>query len=178
MTRIHNKYHTITNRKTFAAAAFVLSLALAAQFPAVAVSAAGSGSYSSYEDCRSGSVSYGKNKNREYQTIEIKTKEDLADLAEECRLDSWSYDKLVKLTADIVLSEEDSLSIPSFSGIFDGQNHKISNLRLSGAGSSQGLFRYLQEGGIVRNLKVEGRIRPQGSENKIGGIAVSYTHLL
>ena len=170
MNRMNKKHHTITNRKTFTAAALVLSLALSVQFPAATVLAAGSGSYFSYEDYRSGSASYGKNKNRQYQTIEIKTKEDLAALAEECRLDSWSYDKLVKLTADIVLSEEDSLSIPSFSGIFDGQNHKISNLRLSGAGSAQGLFRYLQEGGIVRNLKVEGRIRPQGSENQVGGI--------
>lgn len=165
--------HRKQNHSKLAFAA-ILSFAMAVQMPPAAVQAAGQTSYPSYEDYRSGSAAAAKDVNaergREYQTIEISTQEDLAVLGENCRLDSWSEDKLVKLTSDITLQEGGDISIPSFRGIFDGQNHRITNLRLEGAGSSQGLFRQLQEGGVIRNLSVEGRISPQGSESQVGGI--------
>lgn len=46
--------------------------------------------------------------------------------------------------------------ISSFTGIFDGQNFKISNLEISAAGSDyQGLFNQLSDGAEIKNLIIE-----------------------
>ncbi|MCM1044487.1 MAG: hypothetical protein NC417_03155 [Candidatus Gastranaerophilales bacterium] len=110
-----------------------------------------------------------------YIQILISTEEELAQLAQDCRLDSYSADKLVKLENDILLEDYRDLSIPNFGGIFEGNGHKISNLLLEEAGSAVGFFRYVQEGGKVRNLTVQGRVEPTGSRSRVGGIAgVNY----
>lgn len=176
--RTYGSYRSYPCRRSLGAVAVLLSLAMALQAPAFTVLAAGQTSRPSYEDYRSGSAAGQQKGAVQYQTIEIATREELAELAENCSLDSWSADKLVKLTADIALQEECGISIPSFRGIFDGQNHRITGLRLEEAGSAQGLFRYLQEGGAVKNLTVEGRIAPQGSENRAGGIVGSNYGLI
>lgn len=105
--------------------------------------------------------------------IYINNAEDLMAFAEKCSLDTFSIDKTVKLTADISLAKIDFTSIPTFGGIFDGDGHTIKNLNLTKAGSNLGLFRYVQETGIVRNLNVIGTIMPEGSQKNIGGIAGS-----
>lgn len=105
--------------------------------------------------------------------IYINNAKDLITFASNCSLDTFSRNKTVKLTADIDLSDIDFTSIPTFGGIFDGDGHTIKNLNLTSAGSNLGLFRYVQEMGIVRNLHIIGTIMPEGSQNNIGGIAGS-----
>ena len=110
-----------------------------------------------------------------YTLICISTEQELAQLAENCKLDSWSRDKYVKLEADIILQEYRSISIPSFGGIFDGGGHRIQGLELTAPGSRTGLFRYIQESGTVKNLQVEGRVSPEGSGSQAGILAgVNY----
>lgn len=115
----------------------------------------------------------------QYTVIEISTEEELAGLAEECKLDVWSRDKYVKLMGDIVLKEYANISIPSFGGVFEGGGHQISGLEITECGSGMGLFRYVQESGVVRNLTVKGKVMPEGSQSRIGGIAgVNYGKIL
>ena len=128
-----------------------------------------------YENYLAGTAGAQEAGEREYTVIEISSEADLAELAAACTLDVWSRDKYVKLTEDIFLQENRGLCIPSFGGIFDGAGHSISNLELEDKGSGVGLFRYIQEGGTVQNLSVEGRVTPGGSQNQAGGIAgVNY----
>lgn len=61
-------------------------------------------------------------KENDNKTIHIKTQDDLRELANNCRLDTWSQGKKVILDVDLTLDEnaEEFLPIPSFSGTFDG----------------------------------------------------------
>lgn len=102
--------------------------------------------------------------------IYIKTADDLIQLSKKCTLDTYSRNKIVKLTADIDLKDIEFKMIPSFSGIFDGDNHKISNFDNNAYGTNQGLFRYLEEDGVIKNLHLEGNLKPLGSKKEIGGI--------
>lgn len=105
--------------------------------------------------------------------IRISSAEELVDFAKKCSLDTWSQGKTVRLTADIDLTESDFSTIPTFGGTFLGDNHTITGLSLTANGSRQGLFRYIQSGGKVSDLRVEGTIKPGGSCTDIGGIAGS-----
>jgi len=128
-----------------------------------------------YEEYRSGAGTEVTAETKDYTEIHIATEEDLAAFAQNCELDSWSSDKYVVLDGDIVLSEDFGYVIPSFGGIFEGNGHKISNLRIGEAGSTQGLFRYIREGAVVRNLSVAGRVQPEGSQSQVGILAgVNY----
>lgn len=106
-----------------------------------------------------------------FTLVNISSAKDLADLAKRCRLDSASKRLKVVLTKNISLSEYPNLEIPTFRGVFDGGNHKITGFTIDADGSAQGLFRYIQEGAVVQNLEVVGRIMPGGSATQIGGIA-------
>lgn len=111
----------------------------------------------------------------EYGRVSISTEEELAQLAVDCQLDSWSRDKYVTLEDDIVLRQNRSLSIPSFGGIFDGGGHTVSGLELGEDGSAVGLFRYVQDGGTVRDLSLSGTVAPGGSKSQVGLLAgVNY----
>ncbi len=115
----------------------------------------------------------------EYSVISISTEEDLALLAQNCLLDSWSQDKYIKLENDIILQKYTSIMISNFAGIFDGCGYKISGLDIRQAGSSYGLFRYIQSSGEVKNLSVMGKIAPEGSKNRIGILAgVNYGKII
>ena len=100
--------------------------------------------------------------------ITIATPEDLIQLAKDCTLDSWSQGKRVVLTADIDLTGSAFPPIPTFGGTFDGQGHTISGLSLTGSGNVRGLFRYLQPGGTIQNLTVEGTIAPTDLQDTLG----------
>ncbi len=105
----------------------------------------------------------------------IATVEDLKKLAEDCRLDSFSRGLQVVLDADLDLSGEEIYPIPTFGGSFDGGGHRISGLRLKTDGSHQGLFRYIQESGSVKDLRLSGSIAPETGRCQIGGLAgVNY----
>lgn len=105
----------------------------------------------------------------ESNTIHIQSREDWDALVQSCRLDTWSQNKTVVLDQDLDLSG--AQSIPTFGGVFDGGGHTIRGLLLHDEGAHQGLFRYIQEGAVVRDLTVSGRVAPTGSWEAIGGIA-------
>ena len=150
---------------------FLLGAALILQTPATAYAA----ETLSYEQYKGGSGYSSTLKEQDYAAIEISTEEDLRKLAENCVLDSWSRDKKVILQNDIVLSMASEFSIPTFAGIFDGGGYTISNVKLTGNGSTVGLFRYVQEGAKIRNLTVTGEVSPSGSQDQVGGIVgVNY----
>lgn len=128
-----------------------------------------------YEEYHSGSTFAGNDEEKTYTEIHIAAEADLIALAENCELDSWSADKYVVLDGDIVLSADFDCVIPGFSGIFEGNGHKISNLQITSDGSETGLFRCVREGARVCNLSVSGRIQPGGSQNRVGILAgVNY----
>lgn len=106
----------------------------------------------------------------EPDTITISSVADLQRFRENCALDTWSQGKTVLLTADLDLNGVDFTPIPTFGGTFLGQGHTISNLHLTAAGSTQGLFRYLQPSGLVQDLTVKGLIAPGGTRSSVGGI--------
>ena len=150
---------------------FLLGATLILQTPATAYAA----ETLSYEQYKGGSGYSSTLKEQDYAAIEISTEEDLRKLAENCVLDSWSRDKKVILQNDIVLSMASEFSIPTFAGIFDGGGYTISNVKLTGNGSTVGLFRYVQEGAKIRNLTVTGEVSPSGSQDQVGGIVgVNY----
>lgn len=103
--------------------------------------------------------------------IHLTSADDLIQLAADCRLDSWSRGKTVYLDADIDLSGTDFGGIPSFGGLWDGQNHTISGLTLTADGSVQGLFRYIQTDATVRATTLQGTVQPGGSRAEVGGFA-------
>lgn len=101
----------------------------------------------------------------------INTVKEFLDFSEKCRLDTYSRDLVVALESDLDLTGLSFQGIPTFGGIFLGNGHKISGLKMDGEGSVKGLFRYIQSGGMVRDLTVEGAIAPKGSRSYVGGIA-------
>ena len=109
----------------------------------------------------------------EADTISIRTAEDLAELSQKCSLDTWSRGKTVVLEADIDLRGTGFSPIPTFGGTFVGHGHTISGLSLSEGASYQGLFRYVQEGAVIRELHVSGTVTAVGDQAYLGGIAGS-----
>ncbi len=107
----------------------------------------------------------------EERTLHISDADGLRQLARDCTLDSYSVGLTVLLDADIDLGEEEFTPIPSFSGLFDGQGHTVSHMVTATDGSHQGMFRYIQAEGAVKNLRVEGTVCPDNSRCQVGGIA-------
>lgn len=103
--------------------------------------------------------------------IEIRSAQDLAQLAEQCALDTWSEGKIVRLRCDLDLSGMEFEPIPIFSGTFEGQGHTISGLRIGAEDSITGLFCIVAETGLIRNLIVAGSVCPSGAQTQVGGIA-------
>ena len=105
--------------------------------------------------------------------ITISSVSQLEAFAKYCSLDAWSRGKTVRLAADLDLEGMEFTPIPTFGGTFLGDGHKITNLKITAAGSNMGLFRYLQEGAVVQDLVVTGSVRPSGSAVNVGGIVGS-----
>ena len=106
------------------------------------------------------------------EEIRISTAQELMELSDKCRLDSWSADKKVVLLCDIDLSGAEFQPIPSFGGTFDGAGYTVKGLQLlDGRTGVGGLFRYIQSTGTVSNLNVEGVIDPGTNAESFGGIA-------
>jgi len=102
--------------------------------------------------------------------VHIASVEDMRQLAKNCVLDTYSKKLNVVLDCDIDFEGEELDPIPTFSGTFNGNGHTISNFVYDSEGSHQGLFRYVEESGVVKNLTVEANIEPEGSANQVGGI--------
>ena len=103
-------------------------------------------------------------------TLSIRNVEDLRAFAASCASDSYSQNLKVTLTADIDAGNEE-ISIPVFYGTFDGQNHKISNIKLTNSTSDYGFFSRIESGAVVQNLTVQGEVTPSGTQSNVGGIA-------
>lgn len=102
--------------------------------------------------------------------IEISTAEEFLEFAENCRLDSFSKNLHVYLKKDIDLTGYDFEGIPIFSGTFWGMRRCISGLSITSDGSNLGLFRYLTEDAVVRELNVSGQVQPGGSRGNVGAV--------
>ena len=123
----------------------------------------------SVEDANATIASY-KNEEIDWKEVYISNADELKAFSKDCWLDTWSQDKKVYLTADIDLAGENFVSIPTFGGYFDGQGHTISGLTVRKPLSYVGLFNYTQETAVIANLKVEGSVRPTGTQMVVGGI--------
>ena len=102
--------------------------------------------------------------------IVIQTVEDFKKFANDAQLDSWSKEKVVVLENDLDFAQEEFISVPYFSGTFDGQGHTLSNIRFYANTPNQGVFRYLGEAGSIKNLKVEVTISGKSDIHDIGAI--------
>ena len=100
------------------------------------------------------------------------------EFAENCRLDSYSEGLTVMLCRDIDLSGTGFTGIPIFSGTFEGNGHTIVGLQLDQDGSNTGLFRYLTETAVVRDLHMMGYVTPGGTGSTVGSIAGSNAGII
>lgn len=114
----------------------------------------------------------------EGEVLSIGTAEELLNFAENCRLDSYSKDLSVQLTADIDLSDKDFEGIPIFYGSFDGGGHTVSGVNITASGSNMGFFRYVAAGASVSALHISGTVAPGGDAGNVGGIVGSNAGLL
>lgn len=113
-----------------------------------------------------------------YTEFTVSSAADLEALAARCRLDSASRNLSVRLTTDISLEGYQELTIPTFGGIFDGGGHTIRGVIIHADGSHFGLFRYVQENAVIKNLNVTGRVLPGGSADYAGGVVGSNSGTL
>ena len=101
----------------------------------------------------------------------IKTADELAAFSRFCRYDANSRGLAAELASDINLRGAEFEPIPIFCGSFDGKGYTVTGFDFADAGSSVGLFRVISEGATVKNLRLEGSIRPEGTAKYVGGIA-------
>ena len=107
----------------------------------------------------------------ESRSLTISSREEFLAFAENCRLDSYSWNLVVSLEENIDLTGCDFKGIPIFSGTFAGNNRKITGLSITGDGSMQGLFRHLTATAKVQDLYINAVVQPGGSQNQVGVIA-------
>lgn len=103
--------------------------------------------------------------------VRIQSRADFKRFAADCAMDTWSEGLTVSLEADLDFGGEDIEPVPSFSGTFLGNGHRISGLTLSTDGSNQALFRYVTAKAVIRDLTVEGTLAPTYGRDYVGGIA-------
>jgi len=105
--------------------------------------------------------------------VRIRSLEDYLEVASNCHSDIWSRDKYVILETDLSLKgiAEDEFRIASFGGVFDGGDHQISDMQISGSYAGTGLFGRVTADGEIRRLKVSGAVTPTGIQSRLGGIA-------
>lgn len=114
---------------------------------------------------------------KEGEVYQISSAEELAWFADYinslCAADTGLIKMDAVLTADIDLGDQEWTPISmtdyvtnAYAGVFDGQNHTVSGLKIQASAKNYGLFG-LVNGGTIKNLKVEGRIE---SNNVVGGM--------
>ena len=98
---------------------------------------------------------------------------DFAQFAENTRNNFQNYEyTYFKLDVDINLNDKPWTPTKEFRGVFDGQHHKITGLKVSVAGDYVGLFGQLSNDGRLSNLHVSGDVENTALENykSAGGI--------
>lgn len=109
------------------------------------------------------------------EEIVIRDVDDFLAFADHCDIDSWSANKYVTLEKDIDLTGTDFEMIPVFAGVFDGLGHTISGFENGSGGYVVGLFRYIEQEGVVQNLKLKGAIAATDEKECIGSLCgVNY----
>ena len=122
---------------------------------------------------------------------EIRNAEDLKLLAKkingnETANSGVTYkDKHFKLTANIDLKKEEWTPIGTmlvkegrpFQGTFDGDEHQITNLKISNGGQYAGLFGYT-EGAVIKSCNVTGEVNGYNHTGGIVGYANNNTYIL
>jgi hypothetical protein len=103
--------------------------------------------------------------------VHIRSAEDFRAFVQSCSYDAWSLGKTVYLDRDISLTGAADLPAASFGGTFEGGGHTVSGLEITDSVSPAGLFGNLAPGALVRDLHVEGTVAPEGSGDRVGGIA-------
>lgn len=101
--------------------------------------------------------------------IRISKPEDIMELVSNCRVNTWSVGKTVVLENDIDMSDMAFTGVPTFGGVFLGQGHTISGIKMNHEGSVVGFFRYLQKTAIVEGLTIKANYIFDGSHSAIGG---------
>ncbi len=115
----------------------------------------------------------------------IEDAKDLKLLAEKVNSGETYEGKYFKLTADIDLKNEEWTPIGTmlveegrpFQGTFDGDEHQITNLKISNGGQYAGLFGYT-EGAVIKSCNVTGEINGYNQTGGIVGYANNNTHIL
>lgn len=103
----------------------------------------------------------------------IRKQTDLRLIGVEDGTTEYGSDDCYRLVNDITLSDSWK-PIPSFSGVFYGDFHTISNLNITGTGNNVGLFETVTESGIVQYVNID-NVNIQGSFDNAGAIAgVNY----
>ncbi len=105
----------------------------------------------------------------QYTDIQIYNMDDFIAFVDNCSINSWSADKIITLNCDLDLTRVDFNMIPIFAGIFDGGNHTIS-FNNESDGYVAGLFRYIENGGVVRNIRLKGNITGTDEKECLGSI--------
>ena len=116
----------------------------------------------------------------------IEDAEDLKLLAEKVNNGTNYANTYFKLTANIDLKNEPNWTpigtlqgeeLRPFQGTFDGDEHQITNLKISNGGQYAGLFGYT-EGAVIKSCNVTGEINGYNHTGGIVGYATDNTHIL
>lgn len=107
----------------------------------------------------------------EESIVHISNYPELKAFAKKCHIDRWSDGKHVFLDKDIKIPDDEELTIASFGGLFDGNNHTISNITLKKAAANSGLFGIVLRKGRISSLNVQGRYKASGVVKHLGGVA-------
>ena len=110
------------------------------------------------------------------RTYEVYNAEGLKNIAELVN-EEWKLDINIILTNNIDLTGIDWTPIGtsfsnSYTGTFDGGNHTITGLTVTGSNEYAGLFGRIGSGGKVMNVKLEGvQIESDNEMSAVGGVA-------
>ena len=117
---------------------------------------------------------------------EIRNVNDLKLLAKKVNSGEAYANTYFKLTANIDLKNEPNWTpigtlqgeeLRPFQGTFDGDEHQITNLKISNGGQYAGLFGYT-EGAVIKSCNVTGEINGYNHTGGIVGYATDNTHIL
>ena len=90
-------------------------------------------------------------------SYEINSADDFVRFARACRVNTWSDGMTVNLNADLNLEHESYTNVAYFNGTFNGNSHKITNLK-----SSKSLFQTIGPNGKVTDLELHCTITSDG----------------
>lgn len=121
---------------------------------------------------------YAKKNSKDKGGIQISSAEEFLAFAGNCHSDKWSRGKNVTLAEDIDLTGAEFEMIPVFAGTFDGNGHTIRGMQYSEGKYVAGLFRYITEDAVVKNLTLEAAIAGTDKQQCVGGICGENSGLI